>query len=139
MGIVFKIIMILSFAYISLQAFKIQRKERKAYVAKLKQEGKAATPKQAIFYFFAVFGGLYVIGIVITIIICWLKKISFESSRIFAGALAVFLVELCIGGVIWIAQEFLRTKKEMGFTKAVLSFIVALILLIGFLYVKYKF
>lgn len=120
-----------------MQGFKIQRKECKTYVAKLKQEGKAATSKQAIFYFFAVFGGLY--GIAIVIIICWLKKISFESSRIFAGALAVFLVELCMCGVIWIIQEFLRTKKEMGFTKAVLSFIVALILLIGFLYVKYNF
>ena len=139
MGIVFKIIIILSFAYISLQSFKIQRKERKEYEVNLRQEGKVATPKQAIFYFFMLFGGLYLIGILITIIICWLKKISFESSKIFTGALAIFLIELCTGGVIWIIQEFLRTKKEMGFTKAVLSFIVALILLLGFLCIKYKF
>lgn len=139
MVIIFKLIMILSFSYIAIKSFKTQWNERKEYVSKLKSEGKVATPKQAVFYFVALFGGLYVIGIVITIIICWLKKISFESSRIFAGALAVFLIELCMGGVIWIIQEFLRTKKEMGFTKAVLSFIVALILLLGFLYVKYKF
>ena len=139
MGIVFKIIMILSFAYISLQAFKTQWNERKEYVAKLKSEGKAATPKQAIFYFFALFGGLYIIGVLITLIIFYIKRRAFITSEILSIGAIVFIIELCIGGVVWIIQDFLRDCKQEGVKKAILYLIATLILLVGFLYVKYKF
>lgn len=139
MGVIFKIIIILSFGYIAIQSFKTQWNERKEYVAKLKNEGKAATPKQAIFYFFALFGGLYIIGVLITLIIFYIKRRAFIASEILSIGAIVFVIELCMGGVVWIIQDFLRDCKQEGVKKAILYLIATLILLVGFLYVKYNF
>lgn len=130
--------MILSFGYIAIQSFKTQWNERKEYVAKLKSEGKAATPKQAVFYFFALFGGLYIIGVIITLIIFYIKRRVFIETEILSIGAIIFVMELCMGGVVWIIQDFLHDCKQEGIKKAILYLIATLILSLGFLYVRSK-
>lgn len=134
---IFYFLMMIFVFFTMIKSFKIQRKERKEYVAKLKREGKAATPKQAIFYFFVTFGGLYVIGIIITLIIFHIKKIAFRPSRIFPVAAVAVIFELGIGGTIWVIMDFAQRWRKEGAKTAILVAIISAILLVVVMYVRY--